>query len=184
MGVVIAGMTMSLDGFVADRAGSVERLYPDFEAMHDTDAMTSAIARTRAVVMGRRTFAMGEPDSYLGAYEFQVPIFVLTHDPPAVAPAQDGHLTFAFVTDGVESAVRQASAAAGEGDVQVVGGPTVIGQMLRAGLVDELSIDVMPVLLGDGLRLFDDEALERVTIEKVDLEEAGARTASRFRVQR
>ena len=57
--------------------------------------------------MGRRTFEMGDPDSYVGNYEFQVPIFVLTHHPPSVAPKQDEHLTFTFVTDGVESAVEQ-----------------------------------------------------------------------------
>ncbi len=184
MGSVTAGTTMSLDGFVADRSGSVGPLYPDFEAMHDTQAMRSAVANTGAVVMGRRTFAMADPDSYVGTYEFQVPIFVLTHAPPAVAPKQDERMTFTFVTDGVESAIRQATAAAGEKDVQVVGGPNVIGQLLRAGLVDELSIDLMPVLLGDGLRLFNDESLERVTIEKIGLEESGPRTGFRFRVKR
>lgn len=183
MARVIAGMTMSLDGFVADREGSVAQLYPDFEAMHDTATMIEAIEKTGAVVMGRRTFEMGEPDSYVGTYEFQVPIFVVTHEPPAVAPKQDDRLTFTFVTDGVESAIRQASAAAGERDVQVVGGPTVIGQLLRAGLVDELSIDVMPVLLGTGLRLFQDADLENISLEKLGLEEAGARTSFRFRVQ-
>ena len=108
MAKVVAGMTMSLDGFVADRKGSVARLYPDFEAMHDTTTMKEAIEKTGAVVMGRRTFEMGKPDSYVGTYEFQVPIFVVTHEPPAVAPKQDERLTFTFVTDGVESAIRQA----------------------------------------------------------------------------
>ncbi len=87
------------------------------------------------------------------------------------------------MTDGVESAIRQASASAGELDVQVVGGPTVIGQLLRAGLVDELAVDVLPVLLGSGLRLFQDPDLEGVELEKLGLEEAGARTSFRFRVQ-
>jgi dihydrofolate reductase len=56
---------------------------------------------------------MGDPDSFVGTYEFQVPIFVVTHHPPIVAPKQDEHLTFTFVTDGVESAVAQAKTAAG-----------------------------------------------------------------------
>jgi hypothetical protein len=64
--------------------------------------MKEAIEQTGAVLMGRRTFEMGDPDPYVGNYEFQVPIFVLTHHPPNVAVKQDEHLTFTFVTDGVE----------------------------------------------------------------------------------
>lgn len=62
--------------------------------------------------MGRGSFEMANPDSYVGNYEFQVPIFVLTHHPPAVPPKQDDRLTFTFVTDGVHSAIEQAKAAA------------------------------------------------------------------------
>ena len=64
--------------------------------------------------MGRRAFAMGDPDSYAGGYEFQVRIFVLTRRPPERRPRETPPLTFTFVTDGIESAVRQARAAAGE----------------------------------------------------------------------
>jgi dihydrofolate reductase len=184
MARVIAGMTTSLDGFVADPSGSVDRLYPDLAALQDTTYMKSMIEETGAVVMGRTTFGMGEPDWYVGSYEFQVPIFVVTHTPPRVAPKQDEHLTFTFVTDGVESAVAQAKAAAGGKGVQVVGGVSVIQQLLRAGLVDELHIDFMPVLLGAGRRLFEATDLERVQIEKIGVQEVGARTALRFRVNR
>jgi dihydrofolate reductase len=154
MAKVIAGMTMSVDGFVTDADGSASRLYPDLAALRDTSYMQQAIAETGAVLMGRRAFEMGDPDSFVGEYEFQVPIFVLTHHPPAIPPKQDGNLTFTFVTDGVESAVSQAKAAAGDRSVQVIGGADVVQQLLDAGLVDELHVDVMPVLLGDGLRLF------------------------------
>ena len=161
MARVIAGMTTSLDGFVADESGSVDRLYPDLAALQGTDYMNAAIEETGAVLMGKRTFEMAEdPDSYVGNYEFRVPIFVVTHHAPRVAPKQDEHLTFTFVTDGLESAVAQAKAAAGKKAVQVVGGASVIRQLLRAGLVDELHIDVMPVLMGAGLRPFDEPALE------------------------
>jgi dihydrofolate reductase len=128
MATVTAGMTVSLDGFVADREGSAARLYPDLVDLQGTDDMDAAIAETGAVVMGRRTFEMGDPDAFVGNYEFQVPIFV-THHPPAVAPRQDEHLTFTFVTDGVESAIEHANAAAGDKVVQVVGGPSVIQQL-------------------------------------------------------
>jgi dihydrofolate reductase len=180
---VIFGMTMSLDGFVEDARGSVSALYADLQALRGTAYMDEAIEETGAVLMGRRTFDMGDPDSYAGEYEFQVPIFVLTHDPPAVPPRQDERLTFTFVTDGVESAVAQAKAAAGGKAVTVVGGPDVLAQLLRAGLVDELAVDVQPVLLGAGKRLFDFGGLERVRLEKRDVREVGARTSLRFRVR-
>ena len=152
MAKVIAGMTTSLDGFVEDESGSASRLYPDLAALQGTDYMNATIAETGAVLMGKRSFEMGDPDSFVGNYEFQVPIFVVTHEPPAVAPKQDEHLTFTFVTDGVESAVAHARAAAGDRAVQVIGGVDVIGQLLDAGLVDELRVDVMPVLLGGSAR--------------------------------
>src|SRR3979411_94486 len=101
MARVIAGMTMSLDGFVADSAGRVDRLYPDLAALRGTDYMNALIEETGAGIMGKRTFEMGEPDSYVGTYEFQVPIFVLTHEVPKRQPLQDDRLTFTFVSDGV-----------------------------------------------------------------------------------
>ena len=113
MATVIAGMTMSLDGFVTDAGGRVDRLYGDLGALQGTDYMNAMIAETGAVLMGRRTFQMADdPDWYVGNYEFQVPIFVLTHEAPAVLPRQDERLTFTFVTDGFESAVSQATASA------------------------------------------------------------------------
>jgi dihydrofolate reductase len=184
MARVIVGMTTSLDGFVADESGSASRLYPDLVALRDTAYMNEAIEETGAVLMGKRTFEMGDPDSYVGDYEFQVPIFVVTHEPPRVAPKQDEHLTFTFVTDGVEEAVAQATAAAGDKDVQVVGGPGLIRQLFLAGLVDELRVDVMPVLLGSGLRFLEDPRLVRVRLEKIGVQEVGARTSLSFRVEK
>jgi dihydrofolate reductase len=182
LGKVIAGTTMSLDGFMADAAGNVDRLYPDFAALQDTAYLQDAIAETGAVIMGRKTFEMADPDSYVGSYEFQVPIFVLTHHPPRVPPKQDERLTFTFVGDGVASASAQAQAAAGAKAVQVVGGASVIQQLLRAGLVDELHIDIMPVLLGDGLRLLEHLDPDRIRLETIAAEEVGQRTSLRFRV--
>jgi len=127
-------MTTSLDGFVADEQGSIARLYPDLEALHGTPYMDGLIARTGAVIMGRRAFEMADdPDWYVGNYEFQVPIFVLTHHPPAKKPKQDDRLRFTFVTDGVASAVAQAKKAAGGKDVQVIGGASAVQQVLEAG---------------------------------------------------
>jgi len=183
-GKVMAGMTMSLDGFVADADGNVDRLYADLADLQGTPYMTATIAETGAVIMGRKTFEMGDPDSYVGEYEFQVPIFVLTHHPPQIPPKQDNRLTFTFVGDGVASAVVQAKAAAGDKAVQVVGGVNVIQQLLQAGLVDELHIDVMPLFLGEGLRLFEHVALDGLDLETLGVETVGQRTGLRFRVVR
>jgi dihydrofolate reductase len=180
--IVIAGMTMSVDGYVADANGSASAVYTDLDDWRQTGHMKALIDTTGAVLMGRRAYEMGDPDSYVGNYEFQVPIFVLTHHPPETPPKQDEQLTFTFVTDGVESAVEQAKAAAGEKAVQVVGGAGVVQQLLRAGLVDELHVDVMPVLLGEGLRLFENVDPERVKLEKKDVQEIGPRTSLEFRV--
>src|SRR5215207_8247931 len=179
-------MTMSLDGFVADADGNVDRLYADLADLQGTPYMTATIAETGAVLMGRKTFEMGDPDSYVGAYEFQVPIFVLTHHPPQIPPKQDDRLTFTFVRDGIASAVAQAKAAAGDKAVQVVGGVSVIQQLLQleARLVDELHIDVIPLFLGDGLRLFEHAALDRIDLETIGVETVGQRTGLRFRIVR
>src|SRR2546430_810401 len=144
-------MTTSLDGFVADEQGSIARLYPDLESLHGTPYMDGLIARTGAVIMGRRAFEMADdPDWYVGNYEFQVPIFVLTHHPPAKKPKQDDRLRFTFVTDGVASAVAQAKKAAGSKDVQVIGGASAVQQVLEAGLADEFNGDGMPAFLRAG----------------------------------
>ena len=184
MAKVIAGMTSSLDGFVADPTGGLDRLNPDLEALRGTAYMNSLIEETGAVLMGRRAFEMGDPDWFVGNYEFQVPIFVLTHHPPDVQPKQDEHLTFTFVTDGVDAAVKQAKAAAGDKSVTVVGGASVINQLLQAGLADELRVDFMPVLLGTGLRPFGASGLDGVLLEKIDVQEEGDTTSLRFRVKK
>ena len=185
MAKVIVGMTLSLDGFVADRNGSADALYPDLAALRDTPYMKALIEETGAVLMGRRTFDMADdPDWYVGNYEFQVPIFVLTNEPPPVTPRQDDHLTFTFVTDGLESAVTRATAAAGDKAVTVVGGARVAQQLLLAGLVDELQVDFMPVVLGEGLRFFESTGAARIQLEKTDVHDVGARTSLRFRVRK
>lgn len=182
MARVIAGMTTSLDGFVADPNGDAGLLYTDLAGLRDTGYMEAAIEETGAVIMGRRTFEMGEPDSYVGEYEFQVPIFVVTHHPPKSPPKQDERLTFTFVTGGIASAVEQAKVAAGDQTVQVVGGASLVQELLRAGLIDELHVDIMPTLLGGGLRLIENLDPERVQLEKIGVQEIGARTSLRFRV--
>ena len=181
---VILGMTMSLDGFINDRDGSVAALYPDLAAWRETQAGKESIQNTGAVVMGRNSYAMSEdPDWFAGNYEYQVPIFVLTHMPPEKHPKESGDLTFTFITDGIESAIRQAKAAAGDKDVNIIGAASTAQQCLQAGLADELHVDIMPVLLGDGLRVFEDLGPESIQLERIKvLELPGGRTHLQFRI--
>jgi len=174
MAQVIAGMTMSVDGFVADETGSAGCLYPDLAALQGSEYMNGLIEATGAVIMGKRAFEMGDPDWHVGNYEFQVPIFVVTHEPPQIPPKQDQRLTFTFVPEGIESAVIQAKAAAGDQSVQVIGGASVIRQLLHTGLVDELHVDIVPMLLGAGIQLFDSDSPE-VELEKIDVQEKSER---------
>jgi dihydrofolate reductase len=182
MGKVTAGMAMSLDGFVADRDGSAGPLYPAFDEMVGSDYLQGFIKTTGAVAMGKNSYDMAQGD-YTG-YEFQVPLFILTHTvPTTVAKGANDNLSFHFVTDGVESLITQAKAAAGDKDVVIVGGANVIQQCLKARLIDELQISIVPVLLGDGLRLFEHLEHEHMQLEKVKVTELpGGITDISFRV--
>lgn len=186
MGNIILGMTISLDGFVNDRDGSVQALYPDLDAWRETDLGKESIENTGAVVMGRNSYAMSEdPDWFAGNYEYQVPIFVLTHQPPEKHPRETDDLTFTFVTNGIESAIRQAKAAAGDRDVNVIGAASTAQQCLNAGLADELHVDVMPVFLGGGLRPFDGIDAKSIPLERIKVMELpGGRTHLRFRIKK
>jgi dihydrofolate reductase len=181
MGKVVLGMTMSLDGFVNDRNGNVGRLYPNLEALRETEALQEAIRTTGAVVMGRHAYDMANGD--FTGYEFQVPIFVLTHHVPAkAAKGENENFKFNFITNGIESAIEKARIAAAEKDVTVIGGADIFQQCLNKGLVDELQIDIAPVLLGDGLRLFEHLNTENIELEITDVIESPGITHLRYRV--
>lgn len=181
MAKVVVGMTMSLDGFVRDRHGSLDQLYPDMDAMRNSETVQEAIRSTGAVVMGRNAFDMADGD--FTGYEFQTPIFVLTHNPPQqVTRGQNDQLTITFVTDGIERAIEMARTAAGDKEVTVVGGASTIQQCLNAGLADELDVAVAPVLLGAGLRFFEHLDTENIQIERLHVTESPTATDIRFRV--
>jgi dihydrofolate reductase len=129
----------------------------------DGEMVAESLRATGAVVMGRRMFSGGEgpweddpnADGWWGEEPpFHVPVFVVTHHTREALPMQGG-TTFTFVTDGVESAVERARAAAGDKNVSVGGGASVIQQLMDAGLLDEIQIHLVPVLLGGGVRLFE-----------------------------
>jgi dihydrofolate reductase len=171
MGKVVAGMSMSLDGYINDANGSVDKLYADFSELHDAPAFQEMIKNTGAVIMGRHAYEMADPFVWANDdYEFQAPIFVLTHTPPANYPLGNDKLSFTFVTDGIESAILQAKKTAGNKDVQVIGGASTIHQVLNAGLCDEISLDIITVLLGKGQKMFEHIDFESIQLERTKTE--------------
>jgi dihydrofolate reductase len=130
----------------------------------DGDLFEATLNRIGAVIMGRRMFSGGEgswaddprADGWWGDNPpFHVPVFVLTHHERQPLEMEGG-TTFHFVTDGIESALEQARAAAGDKDVSIAGGADADQQYLRAGLVDDVTLHIAPVLLGSGVSLFGD----------------------------
>ncbi len=178
-------ITMSLDGYVAGPGQSLENPIGEgglglhewafathnFRATHgmeggetglDDDHVATWNANIGATIMGRNMFGpirgpWGD-DAWSGWWgddpPFHTPVFVLTHHPREPIEMHGG-TTFYFVTDGIESALERAAEAAGGLDVSLGGGADAAQQYLRAGLIDRLEVHVVPVLLGEGLRLFD-----------------------------
>jgi dihydrofolate reductase len=189
-------ISMSLDGFVAGPNPTLEEplgeggeglhewVFPlaSWRAPHgleggetgpDDDLVRERLARTGAVIMGRRMFSGGEgsweddpnADAWWGDNPpFHVPVFVLTHHEREPVE-KEGGTTFVFVNDGIESALGQARSAAGEKDVALAGGASVSQQCLQAGLLDELHLHVAPVLLGGGVSLFGDLGTDAPTLK-------------------
>jgi len=162
------------------------------EVNASTEVVERALANVGAVVMGRKMFggdegpwAQSDPwDGWWGDDPpFHVPVFVLTHH--AREPlAKDGGTTFYFVTDGIETALEQAKDAVGDKDVSLAGGADVARQYLAAGLLDELRLNVVPVLLGGGTRLFAGGAGAGRALEQTDVVAAPGVTHLTYRVGR
>uniref|UniRef100_A0AAU3I8N8 Dihydrofolate reductase family protein n=1 Tax=Streptomyces sp. NBC_01393 TaxID=2903851 RepID=A0AAU3I8N8_9ACTN len=135
------------------------------EEGRDNDIARETFERTGASVMGKRMFDLGER-SWPEEAPFHTPVFVVTHTKrdPWERP---GGTTFRFVDDGIEHALDQAREAAGDRDVRIAGGGATILEYLNAGLVDEFSITLSPVLFGAGTRLFDGVDASRIALEPV-----------------
>jgi dihydrofolate reductase len=175
MGKVATGLSMSLDGFVAglnDGPGlplgeGGERLFAWYSggdteyrlagtemvfmvSPQSAELLREAHSKMGAFVTGRRTFEIA--NGWGGSPPLGVPTFVVTHTVPQERVYEGS--PFAFVTDGVESAVEQAKAVADDKDV-AVGAASIAQQCITTGLLDEIHVDLVPVLLGGGVRLFD-----------------------------
>jgi dihydrofolate reductase len=142
------------------------------EVGRDNDIARETFERTGATVLGRRMFDLGE-QSWPEDAPYHTPVFVLTHEKRDPWERLGG-TTFHFVNDGIETALDRARVAAGDRDVCVAGGGETILQYVNAGLVDEFSIALSPVLIGAGIRLF-----EGIDADRVALEQVGAETSPR-----
>jgi dihydrofolate reductase len=212
MGKVVLDISTSLDGYVAGPNPTLEQpLGQGGEQLHewiiglaswrethgktegetnaDSELVAEGLASTGSVVMGRKMFSGGagpwEDDPNAGGWwgddpPFRKPVFVVTHH--AREPLELGETTFTFVTEGVESAVERARAAAGDKDVLVAGGAAIAQQVLSAGGLDELQLHIAPILLGGGTRLF--EGGSDLQLERTHLLDSPAVTHLRYRIRR
>lgn len=201
MSTVRCHISVSLDGFVAGPNQSPvhplgeggERLHEWAFAPSDATSVDSKILDEEtgdvgAYIMGRRMFGGGEgswDESWTGWWgddpPFHTPVFVLTHHPREPLP-MDGGTTFHFVTEGIEAALDQARAAAGERRVMVAGGASAVNQYLGAGLLDELALHIVPVVLGSGERLL--EGVGNLALEQVEVRPSPAVTHVSYRLPR
>jgi dihydrofolate reductase len=204
-------ISISLDGYVAGPNQSVEHpLGEGGEQLHEwvvklatwreshgreggevnasTPLMEEALSGVGAVLMGRNMFGGGPgpwgEDPWQGWWgeepPFRGPVFVVTHHERE--PLTLGETTFTFVTEGIESALEQARATAGDGDVTIGGGAETARQYLAAGLVDQIQLNVAPVLLGGGARLFEDGAGAGLDLEPTLVVDTPDVTHLRYRV--
>jgi dihydrofolate reductase len=190
-GKVIVNQTITADGYSAGLNQSEERPFGNdggdgwgdrlhawmFDAGDENQAEVDQISAVSAVIMGRNMFGplRGEWDRPWNGWwgdnpPFHVPVFVLTHHARDPQPMEGG-TTYHFVTDGIESALERARAAAGDGDISIHGGADTINQYLSAGHVDELRLHIVPLTLGGGARLFDG-------VPPLNLEQLTARAAT------
>jgi dihydrofolate reductase len=189
---VTSEISMSLDGFITDPNAGVGsplegndpgRLHDwRFDAKTETDVaiVDELYASTGAILMGRRMFDVGfEP--WGDPPPFGMPVFVVTHEAREPLPMQGG-TTYTFVTDGIEAALERARAAAGDKNVGIWGGADIIRQYLKVGLLDKMQIHLIPVLLGGGIRLFEDFDPEGIQLRRASSIETPGATHLRFEV--
>lgn len=189
MGKVILVMSTSLDGYItADHQTPEEPLGKGGEQLHDwamggderdAQILKEGVKRIGAVICGRRTYddsvPWGGPDGPTGS---RVPVFVVSHSVPAQTP-EGGVYTF---VNGIEAALQRAKATAGDKDISVMGGADIAQQFIRAGLVDEIQVHLVPVLFGGGTRLFDHLSGDHIQLETCDVTRTDAAVHLRFNV--
>ncbi len=194
MSKVTCGITMSLDGFVAGPNQSLENPMGELpgeplpnwmfeDSSEQGRKMQKYLVDVEAVIMGSNMFMPKEErddPEWKGWWgdnpPYHAPVFVLCKEPRESIPMEGG-TTFHFVTDGIESAFKQAQAAAGDGTIAIAGGANTVNQYLAAGLIDELWLHIVPITIGSGARLF--EGVPNLKLEPV--ETSGTRLATHIR---
>lgn len=191
MGIVTFDISMSLDGFVtASNMSPEEPMGKGGERLHEwafggedkrnLEILERGLSATGAVIAGRRTYDDSLPwwgaDGPTGPA--RLPLFVVSHSVPTNVP-EGGVYTF---VDGIESALAQAKEVAGDKDVNIMGGADMAQQYIRAGLVDEISIHLVPVLFGSGMRLFEQLGNEHIQLETIEVVNTAEATHLRYRV--
>lgn len=195
MATVIANLSMSLDGFIADPDDGVEEIFGWYDdgpevveafgghrfqmSAPSAAVLRGAFERTGAFLVGRRLY--DHTNGWNGRPPVEAPMVVVTHDPPEDWP-RDG-VPITFVSDGIEHAVAEARALAGDGDVGVAGA-AVARECLAAGLLDELMINLVPVVLGRGIPFLAGVGNGPWRFEDPEVTEAPGVTHLRYRVRR
>jgi len=191
MGKVVLAISMSLDGFITAANRRPEEPMGDGGLrLHDwaggedernSRFLADAIEKLGAVIAGRTTYDDSIPG--WGANgptgPARRPVFVVTHQAPAESPSGG---VYEFVTGGIRGALDQARAAAGDKNVCVMGGASVIQQYIAAGLIEEIQIHLVPVLFGGGTRLFENLGAAHIQLESTEVIHTAAATHLRFRV--
>lgn len=190
MAKTFVDITISLDGFIAGADVSAEnpmgndgvRLHNwffDGKTEVDEQLQAKLVESAGAVIIGAHIYRTAIDTGWDGQNPFPAPVFILAHNP--IERVVDG---FTVVNDGIESALKQASAVAGDKSVWIMGGANMIQQYLKAGLVDELHIHIAPVLFGEGTRLFDNLGADHVELELLENLQTPGATHLRFRVMK
>lgn len=189
MSTVVFDISMSLDGFItaANRrpeepmGDGGERLHEWITGEGGREYLERSVSELGAVIAGRDTYDDSLPwwgaDGPTGPT--RIPLFVVTHEAPAESP--EGGV-YTFVTDGIESALEQAKTAADGKIVTVMGGASIGRQYIAAGLVDEISIHLVPVLFGDGTKMFEHLGGRHIHLEPIEVIETRSATHLRYRV--
>jgi dihydrofolate reductase len=191
VGKVVFDISMSLDGFITGpNMRPDEPMGDGGERLHEwafggdersSELLAEAGRESGAVICGRNTYDHSVPwwgaDGPTG--QARLPVFVVTHSEPDEQP-ENG--VYTFVTGGLEAALEHAKRAAGDKTVAVMGGADLGRQFIGAGLVDEISIHLVPVLFGSGMRMFDEAGDEHIPLEAIGVEPTPPATHMRFRV--
>lgn len=198
MGQVVSNLSMSLDGFIEDTDGSVEELFewysagpvetetanadiPFRQSADDAEFSQQTMSSLGALIAGRRLFDVA--NGWNGAHPTGVRVFVVTHRIPTPQEWPHADAPFTFVTDGVESAIGQAKALAGDKDV-VIASPDIAQQALNAGLLDVITVDLVPYLLGSGTPYFANLASAPVRLDDPTIQRGSRVTHLSYRVLR